>query len=94
VYVIEAAHEDLHQPRVWDLDTRLPFPCPLADYAALTLLPVAPQHSRCADRLMFAFQRGTIREASAAAAGTVAGLHIRTGSDTFPLHPLRPSLPP
>lgn len=26
---------------VWDLDTMLPFPCPLEDYARTTLLPIA-----------------------------------------------------
>jgi hypothetical protein len=44
--VIEAPHAGLPAARVWDLDTRLPFPCPLADYAAAALRPVPAKYAR------------------------------------------------
>ncbi|KIY95534.1 WDYHV motif containing 1 [Monoraphidium neglectum] len=40
VFVIEAAHGRLRRARVWDLDTRLPFPCSLDDYTHAALRPV------------------------------------------------------
>ncbi|KAI8474772.1 MAG: N-terminal glutamine amidase-domain-containing protein [Monoraphidium minutum] len=46
VFVVEAPHGALRCARVWDLDTRLPFPCPLPDYAAATLPPVREEYDR------------------------------------------------
>ena len=44
--MIEAPHGALRRARVWDLDTRLPFPCTLEDYAAAALSPVRARYSR------------------------------------------------
>jgi hypothetical protein len=46
VFVIEAAHGRLRRARVWDLDTRLPFPCSLDDYTHAALRPVRAPYGR------------------------------------------------
>lgn len=48
--MIEAPRGGLRRARVWDLDTRLPFPCTLEDYAEAALPPVREQYSRRARR--------------------------------------------
>jgi hypothetical protein len=43
--VVEGPHDGL-RARAWDLDTVLPFPCPLEDYAAAALPPVRGCYAR------------------------------------------------
>ncbi|GBF88197.1 hypothetical protein Rsub_00909 [Raphidocelis subcapitata] len=45
VLVVEGPHGGL-RARAWDLDTALPFPCPLDDYAAAALPPVRQRYAR------------------------------------------------
>lgn len=46
VFVVEASHRGMPVPRAWDLDTTLPFPCPLVDYACMALRPVRAPYER------------------------------------------------
>ena len=50
VLAVELPHEGQEAPRVWDLDTLLPFPCELAAYSEYALqigyVAPGPEHQR------------------------------------------------